>query len=239
MGLFLLKSWRLLLLVAACCTAAIPAARASVMTATFSGTSNGGTGSAILMFDDTNSTQLTITIDNTSPNRLNNGTGVNSAAITGWGFSTTPNLPSVTSWSVTAGNGVDLSSRYGMSFNTGFGGAGGGVQVEELISTNNGINGGIYNAAAPGNIANLYPDIAVFRINFAVPFSLAQLDTATLRMQRVGSGGSGSLKLLGLVAAQTAVRVPEPSAALILGVGLLGMAVRRRIKKTDSDGGSA
>jgi hypothetical protein len=194
---------------------------ATVITRTFSGTANGGTGSGLMTFNDNGgSNTLTIRIDNTSPNLLNSGVGQNSSIITGWGFSVTPNLPQVSSWSIIAGNGVNLTSRYRFTEDVTVGGyQPGQLFVEEFLQTSNGINGGIYNAANPGNTSNAFPDIAVFTINFCAPFTLQQIDTATLRLQRVGTNGAGSLKLLGYAAQQFAA--PEPSALLIFLTGLL------------------
>jgi hypothetical protein len=206
--------------------AGVPA-HAAVITMAFSGVANGGTGSGQLTFNDNNgSNSLTVTINNTSPNVLNSGSGQNSSIITGWGFSTTPNLPTVTSWSVIAGNGVNLSSAYNLSYNVSVGGyQPGQLSLENSSQTTNGINGGIYNTAAPGNTANTYPDLAVFTLNFAAPFTLQQIDTATLRLQRVGANGAGSLKLMGYVAEQHAA--PEPDTILILITGLLVIFVMR------------
>lgn len=199
---------------------AVGAADAAVITRLFSGTANGGTGSGSLTFDDHGGgTSLTVRIDNTSPNVLNSGSGLNSSIITGWGFSVTPNLPTVTSWSVIAGNGTNLTSSYSLSYNVSVGGYGGGGQlsVEDFTQTTNGINAGIYNAASPGNTANTFPDVAIFTLNFCAPFTLQQIDVATLRMQRVGTNGAGSLKLLGY-AAQT-YAAPEPSSLLLILFG--------------------
>src|SRR5262249_29867928 len=149
---------------------------ATVITETFSGTASGGTGSAVLTFsNDPGSTWLTIRIDNTSPNHLNSSNGQNSSIITGFGFSVTPNLPAINSWSLVSGNGINLTSDYNLQYDAGFNGAGGGIAVENLFSTDNGIHDGIYNAAAPGNTANTYPDIAVVSINFCAPFTLQQI----------------------------------------------------------------
>jgi hypothetical protein len=200
--------------------ASLPA-HATVITRTFSGTASGGTGSGIMTFNDNGgSSTLTIRIDNTSPNLLNSGVGLNSSIITGWGFSVTPNIPNVASWSVISGNGVNLSSNYGLTYNVSQGGyQPGQLFIEEFVQTTNGINAGIYNAASPGNTANAFPDVAVFTVNFCAPFTLQQIDTATLRLQRVGTNGAGSLKLLGYAAQQYAA--PEPSALFIFLTGLL------------------
>lgn len=173
-----------------------------------------------MKFDDLGGgNALVVTIDNTSPNTLSSGSGQNSSIITGWGFSVTPNLPSITSWSVTAGNGTNLTSSYSLSSNVTLGGyTSGQLALEFSMQTGNGINGGIYNAAAPGNTSNAYADLAVFRLNFAAPFTLQQIDTATLRLQRVGSNGAGSLKLLGYAAVQHAA--PGPDTLFIVLAGL-------------------
>ena len=205
------------------------AAQALVITKSFSAVANSGGGSGTITFDDGGgSTRLTLRINNTSPNLTSTGTQ-NSSIITGWGFDSTPDLPAIQSWTIVSGTGVNLTSYYSFSEDKGFGGAGGGGAVENLFKTKNGINGGIYNAAAPGNIANAFPDIAVVTINFCTPFSLAVIPTATLRMQRVGINGAGSLKIL--ATSEQIQSADEPGAMALFGFGLFGLYMRRRLAR--------
>lgn len=205
-------------------------AQAMVITKSFSASANSGVGSGTIAFDDHGGgNTLTLTINNTSPNLTATGSQ-NSSIITGWGFSASPDLPVIQSWSIVSGTGVNLTSNYNLNYDVGFGGAGGGVAVENLFKTTNGINGGIYNAAAPGNIANAFPDIAVVTIQFSTPFTLTQIPTATLRMQRVGINGAGSLKIL--ATAEQIASADEPGAVALFGVGLAGLYLRRRKTKS-------
>lgn len=224
---------KLILTVVIALAVATSPATAAVLTATFSGTDNGGTGSATVTWDDNNgSGELTIKIDNTSPNLLDDGTGINSSIITGIGFSTDPNLPPILSWAIFDGLGQDITAKYKIRFDDGFRGAGGGVDVETLLKTKKGIKGGFYNADAPGNTSNTFADVGVISIRFATPYLLKRIEVATLRMQRVGYLGSGSLKLLAALYAENEdpIGVPAPGAALLMltGVGALRIMRRRR-----------
>jgi len=225
MGIFRRIAGGLVGLILAAFAVAGPAG-AVVITKSFSATSNGGIGSGTIAFDDHGGgNTLTLTINNTSPNQTSSG-GQNSSIVTGWEFDAAPDLPAIVSWSIVSGTGVNLSSKYNLSFNAGFGGAGGGVAVETLFKTKNGIHGGIYNAAAPGNIADVFPDIAVVTIQFCTPFTLTQIPTATLRMQRVGINGAGSLKIL--ATAEQIASADEPGAIALFGFGIAGLYLRRR-----------
>ncbi len=182
-----------------------------------------------MTFDDHGGgTVLTVSVNNTSSNLLSSISGQNSPLITGWGFSTTPDLPAIQSWSVIAGNGVEITAQYQLTEDgsvTGYGGKSAPLFLEEMVQTTNGPVGGIYNAASPGNTANAFPDIAVFTLTFTAPFALGQLDKTVLRMERVGYNGTGTLKLLGYAAETRAV--PEANALLLLLTGFLGISGRR------------
>lgn len=213
-----------------------PAADATVITKSFSAQTNSGVGSGKITFDDNGgSNTLTLRIDNTSPNQTVDGY-VNSSIITGFGFDSAPDLPTIQSWTIVSGTGVNLTSYYRYNEDYGFGGTGGGVAVENLFKTRNGINGGIYNSAAYGNIANAFPDIAVVTIQFYTPFSLSIIPTAVLRMQRVGINGAGSLKIL--ATEEQIASASEPGAIAIFGLGLAAIFVRRRLTKK-TEGASA
>ncbi len=214
---------------------AMPAS-ATVLRVDFPGSDEGGTGSAFMLWDDHGgSTELTITIDNTSPNVLDNGTGLNSSLVTGFGFSIDPNLPPILTWAIFDGLGEDITAKYEINFDDGFNGAGGGVSVETLLETDRGIKGGFYNADAPGNTNNAYEDIGIISIQFATPYIMKRIEVATLRMQRVGYMGSGSLKLLASIynanstdVSDNPTGVPVPGAALLFLTGLGGMEIIRR-----------
>ena len=104
-----------------------------------------------------------------------------------------------------------------------------------MLETDRGIKGGFYNTDAPGNTNNAYEDIGIISIQFASPYIMKRIEVATLRMQRVGYMGSGSLKLLASIynANSTGVSdnptgVPVPGAALLFLTGLGGMGIIRR-----------
>jgi hypothetical protein len=89
---------------------------------TFSGSTNGGTASGTMEFLWNEVTHtLDVLIDNTSPLVLDNGTGVNTPAITVFGFGTVAPIPTVISWTLTAKNSSHTAVHIGGSPNSGTG----------------------------------------------------------------------------------------------------------------------
>lgn len=197
---------------------ATAAANASVVR-----TYTGVDGSGVVTFTDLGG-QLQIEFDNTSDNN-NVGPGgyLNSSVITGLVFDIVDDVTGVSVASFLDGNGADLSSAYIVELDVNNNITPGNTVVDLSIKTINGINGGIYNALAPGSdIANAFPDVATLVLNITdSPWVLSSIENDILRMQRVGYNGEGSLKIPG---------VPVPAAVWLFGSGLLGLVgiARRR-----------
>lgn len=182
-------------------------------------------GSGMVTFTDIGGNQLQIDIDNTSDNN-NVGPGgyLNSSVITGLVFDIIDDIGALSVSSFLDGNGVDLSGSYVVELDVNNNITPGNTVVDLSITTTNGVNGGIYNAANPGSdLNNAVPDIAtiILDISDPDPWSLSSIENDFLRMQRVGENGEGSLKIPG---------VPVPAAVWLFGSGLLGLVgiARRR-----------
>ena len=181
---------------------------------TFSGATDGGTASAIMdisYFPD----RIVATVDNTSPLILNDGTGTNSPALTGFGFSTTPNDVTVTRWSLEDRNETNISSLWSLQTNYDPN-SGLNIFLDFYADTNNGSQGGLYNPYVTSGFGGppryftratltLFADIGNQTLSFSDGYA---------RFQNVGLDGEGSLKT---------VSVPEPGTMLMLGFVLLGL----------------
>jgi hypothetical protein len=205
----------------------------------FSGSSSGGTGSAEMSITITGSA-LTLTLDNTSPTTLDNGTGDNAAAITGFGFNIENDpLPPISSWSLTAyESDGDLVQIGGTSFpgfwtlDTFFA----GVSLDFLPHVQ-GIKGAIYNPDAEDSPALAaqpnYFSTATFVLNFNTTSTiLLNEDSTFVRFQNVGLNGAGSLKTTGEEPPDITEHAPEPSSViLMLGGMAVGCATRLRRRR--------
>lgn len=112
----------------------------------------------------------------------------------------------------------------------------GNTVVDLSIKTTTGIDGGIYNDAKQGsNLNNVVPDIAtiILAISDPDPWSLSSISNDRLRMQRVGPGGEGSLKIPGGPGDDDdddddpPSAVPEPSVLALIGISLIGVGASR------------
>lgn len=193
----------------------------------FSGSTNGGTGSADMSIDITGST-LTLTLDNTSPTTLDNNTGNNAPAITGFGFDLANNpLPAIASWTLTASEADgDVVQIGGASFpgfwtlDTFFA----GVSLDFLPHVQ-GIKGAIYNPDAENSPALAaqpnYFSTATFVLNFNTTSTIVlDEDSTFVRFQNVGLNGAGSLKTTGEEPPDITEHAPEPSSVILMLSGL-------------------
>ena len=194
-------------------------------------------GSGGVTFSDIGGNQLQIDIDNTSDNN-NVGPGgyLNSSAITGLVFDIIDDIGAMTVFSFVDGNGADLSGSYIVQLDVNNNITPGNTVVDLSIKTTNGIDGGIYNDAKQGsNLNNVVPDIAtiILAISDPDPWSLSSISNDRLRMQRVGPGGEGSLKIPGGPGDDDdddddpPSAVPEPSVLALIGISLIGVGASR------------
>ncbi|MDL1968381.1 MAG: PEP-CTERM sorting domain-containing protein [Deltaproteobacteria bacterium] len=224
---------------------------------TFSGTDEGGIGSATMDISIVGNT-LTVTLNNTSPIYLDpdNSTSVDNApGITGFGFNLDDPLPGLSSWELTAytsdlsgpetigsldsgdpesgADGIVNTTDDEWSLNTTIA----GVTLDFLPTTDQeNIDGALFNPSAygsselPGGNNDVFYTTAILTMIFDdAPY----LDITSLfvRMQNVGENGEGSLKLYPSPGSPDPI--PEPATMLLLGSGLIGIAVsgKKKVKK--------
>lgn len=187
----------------------------------FSGIHAGGTGSASMVITIEDSF-LTLELDNTSPLTLDDGTGVNTPGITGFGFNLLNGGPSISVQTLTAhnsgGSGITITPDWWVQ-DTLFA----GIRRDFIMHTEGGnIQGALYNPGPAGGFgaAPYYFTTATLIVPLPVDATLDE-ESLFVRMQNVGEGGQGSLKLF---------PVPEPATMLLMGCGLLGLGVFGRKK---------
>ena len=210
----------------------------------FYGESVTGVGSATMNVS-LNGKLLTATLNNISPLTWGDSAYTNTSGITGFGFFLDEdNLaigPAINSWTLTAydslssfltiGSIDDSSLPWSLDYNQGFV----GVDFLEYYAHTSGVGSALYNPSAEDGFAsNPYFTEAILSIEL-VDDSLTFGDGAGafVRMQNVGSSGADSLKLFdyyedGGIPPQGVI--PEPSTLILLGAGLIGLAVYRRKK---------
>ena len=224
---------------------------------TFSGTDEGGIGSATMDISIAGNT-LTVTLNNTSPIYLDPGnitSGDNAPGITGFGFDLYDPLPGLLSWELTAytsdlsgpetigspdsadpesgADGILNTTDDEWSLNTTIA----GVTLDFLPTTDQeNIDGALFNPSAygsselPGGSNDVFYTTAILTMIFDDEPDL-DITSMFVRMQNVGEGGEGSLKLY----PGPGDPIPEPATMLLLGSGLIGIAVsgKKRLKKTN------
>lgn len=191
---------------------------------TFSGSDAGGTGSALMdIVVDGNTVE--VSLDNISPLTLDDGTGVNAPGITGFGFQLDPDTLNLLTWTLTDRDGEDLSKEWKLSEDNRWH----GILIDYIPHVDHGISGALYNPMVTEGQAALpnYYTTAILTLEFNDMPILNTEDyySPFVRMQNVGQGGAGSLKLSG-------EPVPEPATILLIGTGLLGLVgFRKKFKK--------
>jgi hypothetical protein len=225
---------RLFIVIASIVSAFLLVSPASALFYTFSGESAGGIGSAT-MDVTVSGNQLTVIINNTSPTRRTDGKLFNSPSIDGVGFNL-GGLTSieVTSWSLyaypsqasstTVLIGGTLSSIKAWNF--------GNIPGETFnieLTNGSGVQGGLYSPSIfGGNASGPYYTTATLTMFFDV--NIKEFSLPFIRMQNVGADGEGSLKLPGDPGG--GIPAPEPGTMLLLGLGLIGIAlVLREMKR--------
>lgn len=194
----------------------------------------------VIKFTDLGSNQLEITIDNTSNNWDTGGGYLNSSVITGIVFNVQADISSISSWSLFDGMNVDRTSDWDVGINVNNNITPGNTVFDIGFNTDNGINGGIYNADAPGTeLNNAFKDIAklILTIGTPSPWALTNIGSdSILRMQRVAGDGELSLKITtsstsGGTSTTSSTSggtstsngtIPEPGTLTLLGVAILG-----------------
>jgi hypothetical protein len=202
---------------------------------TFSGSDEGGTGSATLDISITGNT-LTAILNNTSPVDLDGGSdGGNSPGISIFGFDRDPDSLTLGDWMLTDSTVTTIGDQNGtLDWTMAVDKKLKGVKREYQVNNGGIADGALFNPLAvgdtnntlPGGVNDVYFTTATLTMEFSRGTPTLVAGSPYVRMQNVGLNGDGSLKLTG-------TPVPEPATMLLLGVGLIGLAGfgRKRILK--------
>lgn len=222
---------------------------------TFSGTDENGVGSAEMEVDvSLDGKTLIVKLDNTSPITTTTG-DVNAPGIDGFGFffdqddSNDGTLPGVDDWTLTAYDGISVnpviigsktdadlitpllpwSLEYEPDNVI-------GIKYLDYFYTNvGGVSEALYNPTASVAAAanDPYFTEAILTIIFEDSVEFVDGSGAYVRMQNVGDGGEGSLKLFDYWTDENGGGgggdpIPEPSTLILLGAGIVGLVAYRR-----------
>jgi len=210
------------------------------LTFNFSGTSENGVGSATMEILISGNT-LTAALGNTSPTTTTTNEN-NIPGITGFGFNLTNDpLPGLTSWSFAARDSnddevfLDASGTGEWVLDTEYKLEGKTFDIFPN-NDNDGVNALLYNplTGLPDTEGSntIYFTTAILQIVFAEApgFAYEEGISPYIRMQRVGDGAEGSLKLFGIPGDDNGGGgglevVPEPGTFILFGAGLLGLGL--------------
>ncbi|MBE0438001.1 MAG: PEP-CTERM sorting domain-containing protein [Methylomicrobium sp.] len=192
---------------------------------------------------------LTVTLNNTSSTRLDsNPDAGNAPGISGFGFNLDPDILALQSWTLeawdkTTTDFVTIGSNTNASLDWMMGTFLAGTTLDYLPNNGGNANGMLFNpdaltdsvaeALLPGS-GDVFFTTAILVMTFDQTPSLN--DTAEfspfVRMQNVGLGGEGSLKLPGTPGnggggGPGGDPIPEPHTILLMGIGLLGFGATR------------
>lgn len=238
---------RVLALLAGVVLAGVTSPGSAAVVFFFSGQDGGGTGSATMAIDIAGNT-LTAKVNNTSPITLDSGVGANAPAITAFGFNLANSpLPGVASWNLDVFTNTGFPVSIGTSLGSGnpwqllAPGTVAGTTVDVLLDSVQAVQGALYNPAAVASPALAALPRFFTEASLTITFDAAPqfealfgscsgpLHTCSpfIRMQNVGDGGSGSLKLAGSPGTPPQ-QAPAPGTLLLAGIALLVIAMTRR-----------
>jgi len=197
------------------------AASANALSYQFSGDAYGGIASATMEVTITGN-QVTIAIDNTSPRKTNDALSYNSPAINGFGFNL-GSLVKPSEWVLSARktSAGDISTISGSATGTkGLWdyGTNPAASLNFMFTTGYYIQGYLLNpVAGPSGLGGPFYTTAILTMTFNQ--NVEGFTDPLISFTNVGTGGKGELTL---------TPTPEPGTLLLMGIGLIGIALVMR-----------